>query len=78
MLGLGLIEAVANMGNNKENAENNEADSEFVSYINERIKARAEAKAAKQYALADEIRAELLEKGVTLIDTKEGTKFTIA
>ena len=78
VLGLGLLEAVDNINNNKENAENSEADSEFVSYIKERIKARAEAKAAKQYALADDIRAELLEKGVTLIDTKEGTKFTIA
>ena len=78
VLGLGLFEAVANISNNKENVENNEADSELVAYINERIKARAEAKAAKQYALADEIRTELLNKGVTLIDTKEGTKFTIA
>ena len=36
------------------------------------------AKANKNYAEADAIRAELLEKGITLIDTKEGTKFTIA
>ncbi len=39
------------------------------------IKARAEAKAAKNYAEADRIRAELLAKGITLIDTREGTQY---
>ena len=43
-----------------------------------KIKERAEAKAAKNYALADQIRAELSAKGVTLIDTKEGTKYTVS
>ncbi len=55
-----------------------EADSELIVYINEKIEARRLAKANKNYAEADAIRAELLEKGITLIDTKEGTKFTIA
>ena len=38
---------------------------------------RREAKAAKNYARADEIRNYLSEKGVTLIDTKEGTQYKI-
>ena len=33
------------------------------------------AKKAKNYALADAIRADLLAQGITLIDTKEGTTF---
>ncbi len=78
VLDMGLVEAANNQKENAENEENNAADSELVEYINARILARAEAKAAKNYALADQIRAELLEKGVTLIDTKEGTKFTLA
>ena len=49
----------------------------FVAYIKERIAARVAAKKAKDYAGADAIRAELLEKGVTLIDTREGTDFKI-
>ena len=37
---------------------------------------RSEAKKAKNYARADAIRAELLEKGVTLTDTSAGTKWS--
>ncbi|MCQ2432247.1 MAG: cysteine--tRNA ligase [Clostridia bacterium] len=37
------------------------------------IKERADAKKAKNYARADEIRKELLEKGIVLVDTKDGT-----
>ena len=62
------------MGYVKEKTEN---DGELVAYIEEQIKLRAEAKKAKNYAEADRIRAELAEKGITLTDTKEGTKFTI-
>ena len=36
---------------------------------------RREAKLSKNYALADEIRNEILKKGFTVVDTKEG--FTI-
>ena len=41
------------------------------------IVARREAKKAKNFAEADRIRAELLEKGVTLIDSREGTTYKI-
>ena len=40
------------------------------------IAERAAAKKAKNYARADEIRAELLAKGVTLVDTPKGTTYT--
>ena len=49
------------------------ADNELVQYIEERIAARKAAKKAKDFATADAIRAELLEKGVAIKDTREGT-----
>ena len=54
-----------------------EEDSELVKYIEEKIQERAEAKKNKDFALADQIRNELLEKGVELLDTREGTKYKI-
>ena len=52
------------------------ANDPFVAYVEDMIRQRAEAKKAKNYARADEIRAELLEKGVTLTDTSQGTKWS--
>ena len=79
VLDLGLLE---NAEKAKKKDESPEAevscDPELLAYINERIEARRTAKQNKDYAGADAIRAELLEKGITLIDTKEGTKFTIS
>ena len=49
----------------------------FVKEIEGLIAERAEAKKAKNYARADEIRKILADKGVTLIDTPQGTKFSI-
>ena len=74
VLSLGLIKAAEAA---KEKAEAPAADGEFGAWIEEMIAARAEAKKAKNYAEADRIRAELSDKGVTLIDTKEGTKYEI-
>ena len=51
------------------------AASEDDAWILEKIAARAAAKKAKNYAEADAIRAELLEKGIALVDTKEGTTY---
>jgi len=79
VLDLGLIAAAKRL--NASNAESSADVSyapELIAYVNEKIEARRAAKASKNYAEADAIRAELLEKGITLIDTKEGTKFTIA
>ena len=78
VLDLGLFAAAARLSE-KENVADSESAyaPELVAYINERIEARRMAKANKNYAEADAIRAELLEKGITLIDTKDGTKFTV-
>ena len=79
VLDLGLL-SEAEKVNKKDGASENDSavDSELVAYINERIEARRAAKASKNFAEADAIRAELLEKGITLIDSREGTKFTIS
>ena len=77
VLDLGLIEAAKATVKEEKKEEAPNVDAELLAYINEKIEARKQAKADKNYALADAIRAELLEKGITLIDTKEGTKFTV-
>ena len=51
-----------------------EVDTEF---INSKIEERNEAKKNKNYELADKIRNELLEMGIILKDTREGTTFEI-
>ena len=52
-------------------------DDELVSYINEMIEKRKEAKNNKDYSLADSIRDELLQKGIILKDTREGTSYEV-
>ena len=52
-------------------------DDELVSYINEMIEKRKNAKANKDFALADSIRDELMTKGVILKDSREGTTFEV-
>ena len=47
-------------------------DADLEAFINDAIARRAEAKKAKDFATADAIRAELLEKGVEIKDTREG------
>lgn len=59
------------------NAEENKIDAEFEAYILEQIEKRKQAKANKDYAEADRIRAELLEKGVEIKDTREGVIYTL-
>ena len=78
MLSLGLLEA-AKKYNDEKNAKTDDsgASAELVAYIEEKIEARRAAKAAKNFAEADAIRMELAERGITLIDTREGTKFKI-
>ena len=80
VLDLGLISAAEklNAEKNSESAEENAGvDPELLAYINEKIEARRAAKKAKNFAEADAIRDELLSKGITLLDTREGTKFTV-
>ena len=54
-----------------------ELDSELLNYINTSIEKRKQAKLNKDYELADSIRKELLEKGIVLKDTREGTIFEV-
>ena len=54
-----------------------EVDADLEKYIQEKIEERKEAKANKDFAKADAIRDELLEKGVKLIDSREGTTYEL-
>ena len=74
VLGLDLIKA-AEKQNVKE--EKPVSDDPFIREIEELIQKRADAKKAKDYATADAIRKELSDKGVTLIDSSQGTTFKI-
>ena len=58
----------------KKEVKNSYRDEE---YIQQMIAKRNEAKANKDYKLADEIRDTLLEEGIILKDTREGTIFEI-
>lgn len=54
-----------------------EIDADLEKEVNELIAKRAEAKKNKDFALADQIRDDLLNRNIKLIDTREGTKFEI-
>ena len=69
---LGLLDAVKAL---REEAKAKAEHSEDDRWILDLIAARAEAKKAKNYAEADRIRGELSEKGIILVDTKEGTTY---
>jgi cysteinyl-tRNA synthetase len=66
VLSLGLTAAQA------EEPAQEPADDELTAFVNAKIAERAEAKKAKDFAKADAIRAELLEKGIQIKDTREG------
>ncbi len=55
-----------------------EINPELEKYVLEQIELRKAAKKEKNFAEADRIRAELLEKGVVLEDTREGVKWHLA
>ena len=80
VMSLGLLEAAAKIKEEERKRKEEETagvDPELLAYINGMIEARKNAKAEKNFVEADRIRVELLEKGITLIDTREGTKFKI-
>ena len=52
-----------------------EAEELLDADIEKLIEERQAARKAKNFARADEIRNELLEKGITLLDTREGVKW---
>ena len=57
--------------------EEKNIDSNLEKYILEMIEKRKEAKKNKDFALADQIRNELSEKGIIIKDTREGTTYEI-
>ena len=69
VLGLELLDHAAALKEKEAAAQSGEGAEEIEALI----KARAEAKAAKNWAEADRIRDELKAQGIELIDTKEGT-----
>lgn len=77
VLGLGLIEAAKTQKAEAAADEHADLDPAFRAWIEAQIEARRAAKAAKNYAEADAIRAALTERGVTVIDKKEGTVYTV-
>ena len=50
-------------------------DPELVAFVEGKIAERKAAKKEKNFELADAIRAELLEKGIVIEDTREGVKW---
>lgn len=67
VLSLNLIEAAESV-----KAAGGNTDPELMRFIEEKIAERAAAKKEKDFAKADAIRAELLDKGVAIKDTREG------
>ncbi len=76
VLGLDLLQAAENLANVSKNdgsvAEKSGIDPELEAFILAKIDERKVAKSEKNFARADEIRNELLEKGVAIKDTREG------
>ena len=70
-----MFDSVLSLNLLKEDIQN--IDDELTKYINEKIKERNKAKQDKNYELSDSIRNELLQKGIILKDTREGTIFEI-
>jgi cysteinyl-tRNA synthetase len=57
--------------------EEKEIDNDLKEYIESKIEERKNAKANKDFELADKIREELLNKGIIIKDTREGTTYEI-
>ena len=74
VLSLGLLEGAAALRRTEETASP-AIDPALLAEIEQAISERAEAKRNRDYARADAIRAELAARGITLVDTKEGTTF---
>ncbi len=77
VLGLDLTKAAEKLLAEKAEKKAAVSDDPFVRYIEEMIQKRVDAKRSKDYATADAIRKELSDKGVTLIDTPQGTQYKI-
>lgn len=58
-------------------SDEKEVDQDLESYIQNKIEERNIAKQNKDYEKADSIRDELLEKGIRLIDSRDGTTYEL-
>ena len=65
------------IGHTASSKEEKEVDPELEAYVLDAIERRAAAKKAKDFATADAIRDELLQKGVEIKDTREGVKWQL-
>lgn len=74
VLSLNLIEGAKKLA--EKNEEPAQAQDEFSIYVEEQLALRTAAKKAKNFAEADRIRDELAAKGVKILDTREGTKWS--
>ena len=74
VLSLDLVEGAKKLAQ-KDESDVDEKD-ELTIYVEEQIALRAAAKKEKNFAEADRIRNELLETGIKLLDTREGTTWS--
>ena len=58
--------------------EEKTADHDLASWVDERLLARTEARKQRDFALADRIRDELLERGISIEDTPAGPRWRLA
>ena len=78
VLSLGLENAAAKLKEKQSAEEKSDAPKdEFTLKVEEMIQRRLEAKKARDFATADAIRNELSGMGVDIVDTPQGTKYTI-
>ena len=78
VLSLSLLAEAKKLNEGKtEEALSPAADDEFSKYVEEQLALRAEAKKNKNWAEADRIRDELTAKGVKILDTPEGAKWSL-
>ncbi len=77
VLSLDLIGAAQKLKDAEDAAKATASDDPVIREIEEMIAQRAQAKKDKNYALADQIRNDLAARGVTLIDTPQGTNYQI-
>ncbi len=74
VLGLDL----ANAADRAAEPAKQEADGDLAAWVEDLLAQRAEAKKSKNWAEADRIRDELAAKGVTVTDTPDGPKWSLA
>ena len=77
VLSLDLIGAAQKLKDAEDAAKATASDDPFIREIEDMIAKRAQAKKDKNYALADQIRNDLAARGVTIIDTPQGTNYQI-